>query len=92
MEPYPDLCELVRDNKFKVTNMQTWSHIHIYVSDNIYIYTFIALYIYWTFIFGLYKGTLEERIGIKVRCLHILHAVCMEGTRKSVQQLCYIKL
>ena len=29
MEPYPDLCQLVRDNKFKATNMQTWSHISI---------------------------------------------------------------
>ena len=34
MEPYLDGCQLVRDNKFKVTNMQTWSHIHIHVSNN----------------------------------------------------------
>ena len=34
MEPYPDPCLLVRDNKFKVKNMWTWSHIQIHVSDN----------------------------------------------------------
>ena len=34
MEPYQELCQLLRDNKFKMTNMQTWSHIHIHVSDN----------------------------------------------------------
>ena len=36
MELYPDLCQLVRDNKLKVTNMQTWSHIQIHVSDNMH--------------------------------------------------------
>ena len=30
MELYLDLCQLIRDNKFKATNMQIWSHIHIF--------------------------------------------------------------
>ena len=34
MEPYPGLCLLVRDNKFKVTNMQSWGYPYPYVSDN----------------------------------------------------------
>ena len=43
MKPYPDVCQLVGDNKFKVTNMQTLSHIYNHVSNNMWTWSHIQI-------------------------------------------------